>query len=417
VKYYLLLYSRMRRTIALVVALGALAAAVPGQALAAAPGTIVKSEPSKVSALGLPLSVKAWKLTYASTDTDGNAVNDVTTVLLPNVASSTSPRPLLSYQTAEDSLGTECAPSARMPQGTEKETTLILSALEQGWAVSVPDYEGPKSEWTAGTQAAHGVLDGIRAAESFDPLGTSGAKTPVGLWGYSGGGQASAWASELQPKYAPEINLAGVAEGGVPPNVADVARQVNGGPAAGLYLGASIGLSRAYPQYIHLNDLLNPLGRAYFSTLQNACLERIVAQGAFQRIEYYTAGGIDPLTLPDIQQVVALDELGHSRPNGPLFVFHSANDELIPVGGVDKLTSEYCSEGVTVEYVKDTLSDHNSLAVSGASAAIDYLQDRFAGKPAPNTCATGPETKLSTLASTRELVTELTAITGLIGFL
>jgi hypothetical protein len=407
-----------RRILALAAALGVLTLAHVGQAAAATqPGTIVSSEPTHVSALGLPLSVKAWKLTYASTDTDGNPVNDVATVLLPDKPAPTSPRPLLSYQTAEDSLGTQCAPSARLPQGTEKETALILAGLEQGWAVVVPDYEGPKSEWTAGTQAAHGVLDGIRAAESFGSLGLSGKKTPVGLWGYSGGGQASAWSAELQPKYAPELNLAGVAEGGVPRNVAEVARQVNGGPAAGLYFGASVGLSRAYPQYIQLNDLLNPLGQAYFSTLQNACLEQIVAQGAFQRIEMYMKGNVDPLTLPNIQKVVELDELGHSRPGGPLFVFHSANDELIPVGGVDKLVSEYCAAGVTVEYVKDTLSEHNSLAVSGAGAAIDYLQDRFAGKPAPDTCTTGPETKLSTLASTRELITTLTAITGLTGFL
>ena len=405
----------MRRTLAILVALGALAG-LPSHAAAQAPGTIVEAQPSKASVLGLPLSVKAWKLTYASRDTDGNPVNDLATVLLPNTESKTSPRPLLSYQTAEDSLGAQCAPSTRIPQGIEKETPLILAALEQGWAVVVPDYEGPKSEWTAGVQAAHGVLDGIRAAKSFSQLGLSD-QSPVGLWGYSGGGQASAWAAELQPDYAPDVKLTGVAEGGVPRNVAEVARQVNGGPAAGLYFGASIGLSRAYPQYIPLSDLLNPLGQIYFSTLQKACLEQIVAQGVFQRIEMYTKGGIDPLTLPSIQTVVGLDELGHHRPSGPLFVFHSANDELIPVGGVDKLVDTYCSEGVPVEYVKDVLSEHNTLAVTGMGAAIDYLQDRFAGKPAPDTCATGPETKLSTLAETRALITTLTALTGLTGFL
>jgi hypothetical protein len=405
----------MRRTTALLVALGVLAGA-PAAHAAEAPGTIVKSAPSKASVLGLPLNVKAWKLTYASRDTDGNPVNDVATVLLPNKASATSPRPLLSYQTAEDSLGAQCAPSVRIPQGIEKEEPLILAALEQGWAVVVPDYEGPNSQWTAGVQAGHGVLDGIRAAKSFDQLGVA-AKSPVGLWGYSGGGQASAWAAELQPKYAPDVKLAGVAEGGVPRNVAEVARQVNGGPAAGLYFGASIGLSRAYPQYIQLNELLNPLGQIYFSTLQKACLEQIVAQGVFQRIEMYTKGNIDPLSLPNIQTVVALDELGHRTPAGPLFVFHSANDELIPVGGVDQLVNTYCAAGVTVDYVKDVLSEHNTLAVTGMGAAIDYLQDRFAGKPAPSTCATGPETKLSTLAETRALITTLTALTGLTGFL
>jgi pimeloyl-ACP methyl ester carboxylesterase len=407
---------KRHRSAGVVSVLIAVVLTLAGSASAATPGTIVKAEPSKVSALGLPLNVKAWKLTYASTDTDGNPVNDKATVLLPNKPASTSPRPLLSYQTAEDSLGEHCAPSNRLPQGIERETPRILAGLEQGWAVVVPDYEGPESQWTAGIQAGHGVLDAIRAARTFVPLGVD-PTSPIGLWGYSGGGQASAWAAELQPDYAPELELAGVAEGGVPRNVAEVARQINGGPAAGLYFGAAIGLSRAYPQYIDRNALLSSLGQRYFSLYENACLEQIVTQGAFQRMETYTRGNIDPLTLPNIQKVVELNELGHRRPTGPLFVLHSANDDLIPVAGVDELVRTYCSEGVPVHYVKDVLSEHSSLAVSGTAAAIDYLQDRFAGKPAPDNCATGPETKLSTLASTRELITTLTSVAGLAGFL
>jgi hypothetical protein len=55
--------------------------------------------------------------------------------------------------------------------------------------------------------------------------------------------------------------------------------------------------------------------------------------------------------------------------------------------------------------------------VTGAGAAIDYLGARFDGQPAPSTCASGPSRTLSTLASTQALVTELTSITGLVGFI
>jgi cation diffusion facilitator CzcD-associated flavoprotein CzcO len=46
-----------------------------------------------------------------------------------------------------------------------------------------------------------------------------------------------------------------------------------------------------------------------------------------------------------------------------------------------------------------------------------YLRDRFAGKTAPSTCATGPSTTLSALASTQTPVTTLTTVSGLTGFL
>jgi hypothetical protein len=394
------------------------ATAAPAAAsIAPAPGTIVSSAATTIDALGLPLKVTAWDLTYASTDTSGSAVDDVATVLLPNVAAPTSPRPLVSYQVAEDSLATSCDPSSEMAVGDEAEEPLILAALEQGWAVVVPDYEGPDSEWTAGVQAGHAVLDGIKAAESFSPLGLDGAATPVGLWGYSGGGQASAWASELAPSYAPNVNIVGVAEGGVPPNVADVANKINGGPFSGLYFGAAIGLARAYSNVININALLNPIGQAKFAGLQSACVEELAGEGAFQSIEWYTVNGANPLSMANIQQVVADDQLGQGIPRAPIYLYMSANDELIPVADDDALVAKYCSEGVTVDYVKDELSDHISLAVTGAGSAIDYLQARFAGQPAPSTCATGPSTTLSTLASTQALITMLTALTGLTGFL
>jgi hypothetical protein len=242
------------------VCLGALALAAPASA-SPPPGTVTSSTPTTITTLGLPLKVQAWRLQYASTDTAGAPETDVATVLSPNVASATAPRPLLSYQVAEDALSTQWAPSTELQRGDEAETPLILAALEQGWAVVVPDYEGPQSQWTAGVQAGRGVLDAIRAAESFAPLGLTGSSTPVGLWGYSGGGQASAWAAELQPSYAPELHLAGVAEGGVPVNVGDVARKINGGPFSGMYFGAGIGLSRAYPQLINLSMIFIPRGR------------------------------------------------------------------------------------------------------------------------------------------------------------
>lgn len=136
------------------------------------------------------------------------------------------------------------------------EITLVAAALGKGWAVVVSDYEGPESQWGAGIQAGQAVLDGIRATQAFAPAGLPPGG-PVGMMGYSGGGLATTWAAELAPGYAPELNIVGAAGGGVPADLGAVARQVDGGPAAGIYFGAMVGLSRAYP----LDTLLNERGR------------------------------------------------------------------------------------------------------------------------------------------------------------
>jgi hypothetical protein len=157
-------------------------------------GTILRERPSSVTALGIPTNIRAYEIAYASTDGSGGPVMDVGTILVPNGVS--GPRPLLSYQVAEDAVTENCAPSYTLQSGTEIEAVLMAAALQQGWDVVVPDYEGLQSEYTGGRQSGQAVLDGIRAAESFAPAGLSGSATPVGMWGYSGGALASAWASE-----------------------------------------------------------------------------------------------------------------------------------------------------------------------------------------------------------------------------
>ena len=59
--------------------------------------------------------------------------------------------------------------------------------------------------------------------------------------------------------YAPELKFAGVAAGGVPADLDYIARHIDGGPFAGIYVGAAVGLSRAYPE-IDTDTLLNTRG-------------------------------------------------------------------------------------------------------------------------------------------------------------
>jgi len=86
--------------------------------------------------------------------------------------------------------------------------------LAQGWDVVTSDYEGLNSEWAVGPMLGHATLDSIIAVEHFAPAGLKGAKTEVTLNGYSGGSEASTWAAAFAPKYAPNIDIVGVAAGG-----------------------------------------------------------------------------------------------------------------------------------------------------------------------------------------------------------
>jgi hypothetical protein len=156
------------------------------------PGAIIRSR--QVSPLGLTdaTSTTAYELLYRTTSATGQPTATVTTLLLP-AAPAAGQRKLVSYQTAEDSLTLNCAPSYTIRGGNNGGSTQwaesgeIALLLAQGWDVSVPDYEGPQSEYGVGPLAGHATLDGIRAVEQFAAAQLEGARTPVGMMGYSGG--------------------------------------------------------------------------------------------------------------------------------------------------------------------------------------------------------------------------------------
>jgi hypothetical protein len=345
-------------------------------------GTVIRSRPIKITAANVPLPFKAWHMMYVSTDAHDQPSVAVATVILPLTPSAISPRPLVSYQTAEDSLDMHCAPSYTMRLGTEKEEIPLPFLLAHGWAVVVSDYEGLDSVYTVGIQAAHGVLDGIRAAVNFSPAGLAGLDTPVGLWGYSGGGHASAWAAEFAPTYAPELNIVGVAAGGVPPDIAGVAHKLDGTVWSGIELGGAVAMSRAYPE---LQTLMNAAGKAMAEDIGTMCIGEYLVPYSFEHLEDYLTEP-NALSLPWVQDILELNHLGHRTPAGPMYIFHAIDDELIPMGAVTDLVAKYCAAGVTVQYYQDPASEHSSLAFSGGPTAIAYLAARFAEQPAPNTC-------------------------------
>lgn len=364
--------------------------AAPSNLAGLADGAIIRSRPETVTSPNGPPGVgSAYLLVYKSTDSFGAPVADVTTVLLPAVPyAGTGSTPLMTYQTPEDSLGRQCAVSYALQNGTNANTSgelpFLSEALAQGWVVAAPDYEGPAEQFIAGPQAGHAVLDGIRATEAFTPAGLN-PKTPTGIFGYSGGGFATGWAAELKTRYAPELNLVGVAEGGVPADLKAVSKANDGTVSSGLVLLATEGLDRAYPA-AGIYGLLNAAGRAAFATLAPECVGAAVSGFALKTLDSYTTAP-DAVDSPTLAPVLAANDLGSRPIPVPLYDYHGLADEIVPESVDMNMVADYCSLGVSVTQVL-LPAEHISADTAGGSGAIAWLASRFAGVPAVSTCAT-----------------------------
>src|SRR5947209_18052812 len=169
----------------------------------AGPVTVLRSRTVELGFLGvIPQGFTATQLLYRSMSLHGDPEVAVTTVLVPDQRDTQVGCPVLSYQCAIDAVTSRCFPSyaLRRDAGSigafvQSEFLLVAAALAEGWAVSVPDHEGCHGMWGAPHEPGFRILDGIRAAIQSDHLGLS-SSAPVALWGYSGGGLASAWAAE-----------------------------------------------------------------------------------------------------------------------------------------------------------------------------------------------------------------------------
>ncbi|MDD4865941.1 MAG: lipase family protein, partial [Mycobacterium sp.] len=243
----------------------------------AEPGTVLRSRDVELAFLGLiPQSVTAVQLLYRTMDMNGNPEATVTTVIAPGEAAPERPCPLLSYQCAIDAISSRCFPSYALRRRAKAlgaigqfEFLLVAAAVAEGWAVSVPDHEGLRGTWGAPYEPGYRVLDGIRAALSSQRLGLSPA-APIGLWGYSGGGLASAWAAEMCGEYAPELDIVGAVLGSPVGDLGHTFRRLNGGFLAGLPGLVVAALAHVYPALDRvIKEHANDEGRALLESLEN----------------------------------------------------------------------------------------------------------------------------------------------------
>ncbi len=364
----------------------------------APPGTILNSRAvSYAPALSVPLPNQAWQLQYISQDSKGKPIAAIATVVKPLLPALSQPAPLVSFQFAEDSLGLKCSPSQTLQGGTantvsQAETLEYIAGLEtQGWTMVFPDHEGPYSEYAAGALAGHITLDGIRAAKNFAALGLNSA-TPVGLWGYSGGALATAWAATLQPTYAPELNLAAVASGGTPADVISAAKAFDGQGTYGaianllfsLGLSAVIGVDRAYPDMVPPAEF-NARGLAAVATLRDTCQGNptdgsLPPSGHFS--DYVDTGGSDVFSTPGVLETapkITLPQPGRTPTAKSIFVYHSIIDELIPIAGTDAMVQTWCGGGSHVGYYRALEGEHIGLDATMAPFALAYFISVFNG--------------------------------------
>ncbi|PHH85513.1 hypothetical protein CDD83_306 [Cordyceps sp. RAO-2017] len=369
------------------------------------PGTILRhrglpSPPVPLDETGRSFVEDSHQILYRTTDSRGNATATVLTVLIPS-------RPdygkVVSFQVAEDAVTVDCAPSFGFQSASSdypelnsliSQTQLLIAqaALQRGWVVVVPDYEGPEAIYPTGKLALHAILDGVRASLKSGTSTGIRENATVALWGYSSGGGVTLRSVQLQPSYAPELRLAGAAVGGVMGDLADAFSPfstLDETPYAWLIPIAFLGAAIERPWLRELIDKhLKPGNRQHFYSAQHQCVDANRASFSGEDVMSMFDDPTFLLSIPE--HVDESDIVVDVAPRIPVFWYQCAHDQLVNAAVTGRIAARYCSEGAKIEYRVETADfvDHLTYGLFGAPSALRWLQGIMTGEaPPPSGCS------------------------------
>lgn len=373
------------------------------------PGEILKTQPSNF-ALGLPkidwAGATATRVAYVSSNQEGVPVPVTGTVLTPSAPwKGKGPRPLLTIAPGTQGAGDACAPGKLISFGLEYEAMPVAAALARGWNVALTDLHGlgtaPQHTYMNRVNQAHATLDMARAAVNLNKPGLT-AESPVATWGYSQGGGASASALELQPTYAPDVNMKAGYAGGVPADLMMTASAIDSNALAGAIGYTVNGFLYSNPELRPLLDeKLNDRGKEFLEQTADECLPQTLARHAYKDSRDLTKSGKPIREIMEeepILSVIRKQEIGHIAPKVPVYVGHGTNDDTIPVEQSRRMARMWCEAGTPVNYQEQNipkvapLADHMHPMLTHLMPAIDWLERVINGQDYPTTsCGDIPE--------------------------
>ncbi|MDK1476410.1 lipase family protein [Streptomyces sp. 549] len=394
----------------------------PPATLPVANGALVRTEPLRL-ALSLPgldgrrLPGTATRLMYKSTDSGGRPVAVTGAYIEPAAAwKGSGPRPLVALAPGTMGQGDQCAASMGLEHpirfngetlSVGYEDLSIYRLLASGIAVVVTDYAGLGATdrlhtYVSRLDGGHALLDAVRAARSLAGTSLTPA-SPVGLFGYSQGGGASASAAELQPSYAPDVKLAGTYSGAPPADLVQVMQGIDGSALAGA-LGWSLnGFLQSDPALRPIADAhLNAAGKAAMSDLSTMCVGDAILRYGFKKSGSWTAGGKSISDIvksePALQATLDAQRVGRMKPNSPVRVATGVQDDIVPHRQSRQLAVDWCRKGADVTYdavILPNLGDrlltnHVAPLLTDQGKAISWLTDRLSGKAAVSNCWSMP---------------------------
>jgi len=350
----------------------------------AAPGSLVSAEPFAPVA-----GATAYRVLYVSTDLHGTKIPVSGIVYVPTAPPPPGGRNLVAWAHATTGIAPGCAPSLQDGADMAASVPGLSAFLSDGDIVAATDYQGMGvpgvHPYLIGRSEGAAILDSVRAARQLPGADASGNFV---VWGHSQGAQAVLFAGQMAQSYAPELHLAGVAAAAP---VTDLKGELTEPftSNAGRLLAAYVYYSWSKTYNVPVTTIVYPQAVPAMDKTASKCIESLGE--AIDAI--LTARALNPVfrshppqTTPPWPKLFDENSPGHAPPGAPLLIVQGTADPTVEPHWTRSFAGLVCSDHETLEYVEFKGVKHLDIAEKSLPVVTAWIQDRFAGKKAPDNC-------------------------------
>ena len=352
----------------------------------AEPGELIRIE--EITNLTVPGGT-AYRMMYGTQAPDGSATVSSGMLIVPTGDAPAEGRPVLAWAHGTLGFGDNCTPSRTFEPTLNGLDfgTWITAAMQRGWVVAATDYAGVGTEgdpyYLIAQSEAQDVINSVRAAGNF---ADAHASTTYATFGHSQGGHASLSVAMFED-YAPELELVAVSAAAPAAELGALFAQQYTKPVAwGDGPSVAVSWPLVHPE-LKLEGVLSKGALKDYRELAHGCLLQEIGQLLVKKTFDVQFFDTNPLKEPAWAAAIQTEQIDASRVEVPVFIVQSLSDNVVLPNTTALLSQEACAAGsptLAVSWLD--MVTHEDTAVMGGNLAIDWLQDRFAGLPAVDTC-------------------------------
>jgi alpha-beta hydrolase superfamily lysophospholipase len=342
------------------------------------PGDLLRQE--SFAGYNLPSGASAVRILYRSRNAEGNGVVTSAAVLIPPGTPPAGGWPIIAWAHGTSGVARQCAPSAM--KNVYYGEIALYAMLSAGFAVVATDYHG------LGTEGAHQYA--TKVAQAYDviysvPAARAAVPSLGQRWvsdGHSQGGAASWAVAEIETTHRDHNYLGAVSVSGAG-DLRAVMPQIDA-EGAGFYLAyMAYGIRARSPEFAPSDMLAGDVLRRYDDLTTQGCW--LYAQAHAETAGSTLKSGWDRTAA--VKRFLKGNHLGEDRVSTPLLVITGEADQTVSVSAVRGIVEKACRNGTKLEFHPYPGLEHTPAMVNSMPEQLDWIRERFAGKPAGNSCA------------------------------